>query len=271
MLQTIVDTGLPTFDPITGNKTYPAKYCQYVTRSGGDCYDVWYWNHGSIQLLVREKVSHKRGRARRRLFFVCFCCCCCCWWWWQPAVRVPPSFCGVVRPLVCLLGAPAPVVCNSSFLPVPLTRWRPSHWFHARQVGIVVLPTPYSDPGYQGCYAPYLMGWHGGLRMRGLSIAQILEIIRGSFIIHTRAYNAKKPMHPDSNFARLCRAPVPAHFPGSHAPKIPSRTPRCQLLRQLPHLARFREKKDRTLTLTPWWSGLFLGRLLQTSWSGPAR
>ena len=63
MLQTIVDTGLPTFDPITGNKTFPAKYCRYVTRSGGDCYDVWYWNHGSIQLLVREKVSHKRGRA----------------------------------------------------------------------------------------------------------------------------------------------------------------------------------------------------------------
>lgn len=71
------------------------------------------------------------------------------------------------------------------------------------QVGIVVMPTPYSDPGYQGCYAPYLMGWHGGLRMRGLSISQILELIRGSFIIHTRAYNAKKPMHPESNFARL--------------------------------------------------------------------
>lgn len=56
MLQTIVDTGLPTTDPETGNRTYPEKYCKYVTRSGGDCYDVWYWNHGSIQLLVREKV-----------------------------------------------------------------------------------------------------------------------------------------------------------------------------------------------------------------------
>lgn len=39
--------------------------------------------------------------------------------------------------------------------------------------------------------------------MKGLNIAEILDLIRGSAIIHTRAYNAKKPMHPESNFAQL--------------------------------------------------------------------
>jgi hypothetical protein len=70
--------------------------------------------------------------------------------------------------------------------------------------GLVPFPTIYSDPGYQGCYAPYLMGWHGGLSMTwGSDVHGILELMRGTFIIHTRAYNAKKPMDLKSNFWQL--------------------------------------------------------------------
>jgi hypothetical protein len=69
--------------------------------------------------------------------------------------------------------------------------------------GLVPFPTTYSDPGYQGCYAPYLMGWHGGLPMNALTIEEVIELLRGTFIIHTRAYNAKKPMSPKSNFWQL--------------------------------------------------------------------
>ena len=69
--------------------------------------------------------------------------------------------------------------------------------------GLVPFPTTYSDPGYQGCYAPYLMGFHGGLSQTGLSIQEILQLLRGTFIIHTRAYNAKKPMDKNSNFYQL--------------------------------------------------------------------
>lgn len=69
--------------------------------------------------------------------------------------------------------------------------------------GLITFPTTFSDPGFQGCFAPYLMSYHGGLSMKGLAINEILELIRGTFIIHTRAYNAKKPMDPDSNFYRL--------------------------------------------------------------------
>ena len=130
LLDIIVKTGLPPLPPpgLSGAapaRVWPQKYCAYVTRSGGDCYEIWYWNHGSIQLALFE------GR------------------------------------------------------------------------GIVVIPTIFSDPGYQSCYAPYLMGWHGGLTMRGLNIAEELELIRGSFIIHTRAYNAAKPLGKRSNFYRL--------------------------------------------------------------------
>ena len=92
--------------------------------------------------------------------------------------------------------------------------------------GLVPMPTTYSDPGYQGCYAPYLMGWHGGLPQTGLSIQEVLQLLRGTFIIHTRAYNAKKPMAKDSNFWQLyvlfregaekeIAEPVPA-FPLGH-------------------------------------------------------
>lgn len=56
MLTTIAETGLPPVDEY-GNATNPIQYCSYVTRSGGDCYDIWYWNHGSIQLLVREAIG----------------------------------------------------------------------------------------------------------------------------------------------------------------------------------------------------------------------
>ena len=130
LLDIIVKTGLPPTAPPTlpgaaPARVWPQKYCKYVTRSGGDCYEIWYWNHGSIQLALFE------------------------------------------------------------------------------ERGIVVIPTIYSDPGYQSCYAPYLMGWHGGLTMRGLNIAEELELIRGSFIIHTRAYNAPKPLGERSNFYRL--------------------------------------------------------------------
>lgn len=130
LLDIIVKTGLPP-EPAPSPpgrppaRSWPQKYCQYVTRSGGDCYEIWYWNHGSIQLALFENR------------------------------------------------------------------------------GIVVIPTMYSDPGYQSCYAPYLMGWHGGLTMRGLNIHEELELIRGSFIIHTRAYNAAKPLGLKSNFYRL--------------------------------------------------------------------
>jgi hypothetical protein len=130
LLDIIAKTGLPPESkesPTTGQlmNKYPEKYCKYVTRSGGECYDIWYWNHGSIQLSVLENR------------------------------------------------------------------------------GIVIVPTLFSDPGYQSCYAPYLMGWHGGLTMRGLNITELLEIIRGTFIIHTRAYNANKPLGFRSNFFRL--------------------------------------------------------------------
>lgn len=126
-LDIIAKTDLPP-TPAPGmlaKNVWPAKYCRYVTRSGGDCYEIWYWNHGSIQLAVYEKR------------------------------------------------------------------------------GIVTFPTIFSDPGYQSCYAPYLMGYHGGLTMRGLNITEELELLRGSFIIHTRAYNANKPLGVRSNFHRL--------------------------------------------------------------------
>jgi hypothetical protein len=130
LLDIIVKTGLPPVSPpsppgVASARNWPQKYCKYVTRSGGDCYEIWYWNHGSIQLALFE------------------------------------------------------------------------------ERGIVVIPTGFSDPGYQSCYAPYLMGWHGGLTMRGLTIQEELELIRGSFIIHTRAYNAAKPLGERSNFYRL--------------------------------------------------------------------
>lgn len=86
--------------------------------------------------------------------------------------------------------------------------WYWNHGSIQREVfqdrGLVPFPTTYSDPGYQGCYAPYLMGWHGGLPMNWNSNIQgILELLRGTFIIHTRAYNAKKPMAKNSNFWQL--------------------------------------------------------------------
>lgn len=34
-------------------------------------------------------------------------------------------------------------------------------------------------------------------------IEDVLELIRGAFVLHTRGYNVPKPLEPTSNFARL--------------------------------------------------------------------
>jgi hypothetical protein len=39
--------------------------------------------------------------------------------------------------------------------------------------------------------------------MRTFSIYEVLEFIRGAFVLHSRAYKAIKPIHPRSNYGRL--------------------------------------------------------------------
>jgi hypothetical protein len=97
------------------------KYCKYV---GSPCYPKWTWNHGLIQLAVRE------------------------------------------------------------------------------QRGIVIFPTQFTDPAY-ACFPPWLLAKSGGMPMRDFNIGEISQLIRGAFILHTRAYNADKPIHPKSNYGRL--------------------------------------------------------------------
>lgn len=94
---------------------------------------------------------------------------------------------------------------------------------------MVTFPTTFSDPGYQGCYAPYLMGWHGGLPIKGIELNDLFQLLRGTFIIHTRAYNAKKPMHPTSNFARLYK-----HFHEGAAQNLTEAVPAMPLGRRTP-------------------------------------
>ena len=96
-------------------------YCKYV---GNPCYTKWTWNHGLIQLAVRQ------------------------------------------------------------------------------DRGIVIYPTTYTDPAY-ACYPQWLLAKSGGQPMRDFSIQEILEFIRGAFVLHTRAYNAEKPINPRSNYGRL--------------------------------------------------------------------
>ena len=43
----------------------------------------------------------------------------------------------------------------------------------------------------------------GGQPIRNWSLDDVLELIRGAFVLHTRGYNAIKPLHPESNFAKL--------------------------------------------------------------------
>ena len=48
-----------------------------------------------------------------------------------------------------------------------------------------------------------LLSAAGGQPIRNWSLDDVLELIRGAFVLHTRGYNAKKPLHPESNFAKL--------------------------------------------------------------------
>ena len=68
--------------------------------------------------------------------------------------------------------------------------------------GIVTFPTTFTDPAY-ACFPPWLLAKSGGLPMRDFTIYEIAEFIRGAFTLHTRAYNADKPINPSSNYGRL--------------------------------------------------------------------
>eukprot|EP00041_Stephanoeca_diplocostata_P023501 m.578799 g.578799 ORF g.578799 m.578799 type:complete len:763 (+) comp22309_c0_seq5:142-2430(+) len=69
-------------------------------------------------------------------------------------------------------------------------------------LGAVVFPMSFTDPAY-GCFPPMLLSASGGAPCRGWTLDQVLEMIRGAFVLHTRGYNAKKPLHPESNFYQL--------------------------------------------------------------------
>ena len=71
-----------------------------------------------------------------------------------------------------------------------------------QRIGLVVVPWVYTDPAY-GCYPPQLLSAAGGKPARGLDIEDALEMIRGAFVLHTRGYNAAKPLNKDSGFAKL--------------------------------------------------------------------
>jgi hypothetical protein len=63
-----------------------------------------------------------------------------------------------------------------------------------QRIGLVVVPWVYTDPAY-GCYPPQLLSAAGGKPARGLLIEDALEMIRGAFVLHTRGYNAVKPLN----------------------------------------------------------------------------
>ena len=68
--------------------------------------------------------------------------------------------------------------------------------------GMVAFPTQFTDPAY-ACFPPWLLAKSGGMPMRDFNVYEIAEFIRGAFTLHTRAYNADKPIHPKSNYGRL--------------------------------------------------------------------
>lgn len=70
------------------------------------------------------------------------------------------------------------------------------------QRGIVIFPTQFTDPAY-ACFPPWLLAKSGGMPMRDFAIDEIAQFIRGAFVLHTRAYNADKPINPKSNYGRL--------------------------------------------------------------------
>lgn len=96
-----------------------------------------------------------------------------------------------------------------------------------RGTGIVTIPTQYTDPGY-ACYPVWLLSKSGGMRTNDFTLDETLDFIRGSFVLHTRAYGADKPINPDSNFGRLYRAAAASAARGLSAPislvKIEPRT-----------------------------------------------
>lgn len=96
------------------------NHCSIV---GIPCYPKWYWNHGIIQMAVRDRLA------------------------------------------------------------------------------LVIIPWSYTDPAY-GCYPPMLLSGAGGQRYGG-SLGDSLEMIRGALVLHTRGYNAAKPLSNTSNFGRL--------------------------------------------------------------------
>lgn len=113
-------------------------YCRHV---GNPCYPKWTWNHGLIQMSVREKR------------------------------------------------------------------------------GIVIFPTQFSDPAY-GCFPPWLLGASGGFPMRDYNIDEVLEFIRGAFVLHTRAYKTDKPVPQNSNYGRIYNI-VSKGAKASHCDPVP--------------------------------------------------
>ena len=70
------------------------------------------------------------------------------------------------------------------------------------KLAFVAYPMSFTDPAY-GCYPPMLLSASGGAPIRNWNLDEVLELIRGAFVLHTRGYNARKPLPEDSNFGRL--------------------------------------------------------------------
>jgi len=70
------------------------------------------------------------------------------------------------------------------------------------RLGVVVYPMSFTDPAY-GCFPPMLLAASGGSPMTGWTFDEVLDMIRGAFVLHTRGYNARKPLSKRSNFAKL--------------------------------------------------------------------
>jgi hypothetical protein len=68
--------------------------------------------------------------------------------------------------------------------------------------GIVVFPTQFTDPAY-ACFPEWLLAKSGGMPMHKFAMEETMEFIRGAFVLHTRAYNADKPINPRSNYGML--------------------------------------------------------------------
>ena len=82
------------------------NYCRTV---GQPCYPKWYWNHGIIQMAMKQKI------------------------------------------------------------------------------GLVVVPWSLTDPAY-GCFPPMLLSKSGGAKFNKMPLDDVLEHIRGAFVLHTRGY-----------------------------------------------------------------------------------